>query len=365
MIRIFLLLVSSAALATGQSEPCLADAMLDVSESPGAGPPYPRPRVEASCEGNDLVVRSNGIPHYEFVQVTPNPLKEQDYEFRVPAQPRRADAPIPIPLLGGIGFAVNGVVIFGPNEGPVPPEEQFGDPVFNAIMDTCMGHTALEYHYHAMVQKCLSQGIKEGDPSPVLGFGFDGFPIRGPWGCADAECSEVIRYRSSWEEVREPHQDAWDAYEYVQKHGREYLDACNGAHRAGGRLPLSRDRDVAIHPRLLRWPAGRATAPGAARSASERGGSRSARAARRTCPRHQSDSKSGPPPWRAGRGPRSAQPRGSGGRRAGAGRGRGDCRQSSQGRARRRKANQSRGIRTNFGSGARRTDRGTRTHAST
>lgn len=228
MIRILLLLVSSVAVATAQSEPCLADAMLDVSEAPGAGPAYPRPRVEARCEGDDLVVRSNGIPHYEFVQVTPNPLSEQDYEFRIPAQPRRADAPIPIPLLGSIGFAVNGVVIFGPNEGPVPAEEQFGDPVFNAIMDTCMGHTAGEYHYHAMVQKCLSQGVKEGDPSPILGFGFDGFPIRGPWGCVDTECSEVIRHRSSWEEVREPHQDAWDAYEYVQKDGQEYLDACNG-----------------------------------------------------------------------------------------------------------------------------------------
>ncbi len=228
MIRIPLLFVAFAGIVAAQSGPCLADAFLDVSEAPGAGPAHPRPRVEANCEGDELVVRSNGIPHYEFVQVTPNPLKEQDYEFRIPSAPQRAGAPTPIPLLGSIGFAVNGVVIFGPNEGPVPAEEQFGDPVFNAIMDACMGHTALEYHYHAMVQKCLSNGVKDGDPSPVLGFGFDGFPIRGPWGCADAECNEVLRYRSSWEEVREPHQDAWDAYEYVEKDSREYLDACNG-----------------------------------------------------------------------------------------------------------------------------------------
>ena len=228
MTRFSLLMILSAMVAHAQSPPCLADTFLDVSDAPGAGPEYPRPRVEAACEGDQLVVRSNGIPHYEFVQVTPNPLKQQDYEFRIPANPRRTDAPTPIPLLGSIGFAVNGVVIFGPNEGPVPAEEQFGDPVFNAIMDTCMGHTALEYHYHAMVQRCLSEGVKDGDPSPVLGFSFDGFPIRGPWGCADAECTNVIRYRSSWEKVREPHQDAWDAYDYVEKDDPGFLDACNG-----------------------------------------------------------------------------------------------------------------------------------------
>ena len=230
MIRFSLLLFVSVtlSLAAAQSPPCLADAFLDVSNAPGPGPAYPQARVEANCEGEDLVVRSNGIPHYEFVQITPNPLKEQDYEFRIPARPTLASEPSPIPLLGTIGFAVNGIAIYGPNEGPVPEEEQFGDPIFNAIMDACMGHTAMEYHYHALVQKCLSEGVREGERSPILGFGFDGFPIRGPWGCADAECNEVIRYRSSWEKVREPHQDSWDAYDYVAKEDPEYLDACNG-----------------------------------------------------------------------------------------------------------------------------------------
>ncbi len=228
MTRLTPLLLLAASLAAAQSPPCMADAFLDVSDSPGAGPEYARPRVEAACEGNELVVRSNGIPHYEFVQITPNPLLEVDYEVRLPARPAVNAAPTPIPLLGGIGVAVNGIVIFGPNEGPVPTEEQFGDPIYNSIMDACMGHTAREYHYHALVQRCLSQGVKDGQPSPVLGFAYDGIPIRGPWGCADAGCEEVVRYRSSWERVREPHQDAWDAYDHVERDDPEYLDACNG-----------------------------------------------------------------------------------------------------------------------------------------
>jgi hypothetical protein len=210
-----------------QNEPCPKDAFLNVSKHPGAGPQYPKPRLEAGCEGETLVVRGNGIPHYEFVQVTPNPLKEQDYEFRVPLKPKRAAQPTPIPLLGSAGFAINGLVFYGPNEGPVPVAEQFGDPIFNSIMDACMGHTALEYHYHAMVQSCLS-AVKEGEPSPILGFAFDGFPIRGPWGCLDRDCTRVVKFKSSWERVREPHTDSWDAYEYVKKEGAEYLDQCNG-----------------------------------------------------------------------------------------------------------------------------------------
>ena len=136
MTRTCLLLLLSSVAAQAQPSPCLADAFLDVSDASRAGPKYPRPRVEAACEGGDLVVRSDGIPHYEFVQVTPNPLKEQDYVFRLPAKTRFASEPIP--LLGDIGLAVNGIVIFGPNEGPVPAEVQFGDPNFNAIIYTCM-----------------------------------------------------------------------------------------------------------------------------------------------------------------------------------------------------------------------------------
>ena len=208
--------------------PCPADVFLDVSKYEGAGPGYPRPELDVNCDGDELVVHSNGIPHYEFVQITPNPLLEQDQNFRVPLNPERADKPIPIPLLGSAGFAVNGLVIYGPNEGPIPAEENFGDPIYNSIMDACMGHTALAYHYHALVQKCLSEGVKDGAPSPILGYAFDGFPIRGPWGYLDAECRQVVKFRSGWQPLRQPHTDSWDAYDYVENDNPAQLDICNG-----------------------------------------------------------------------------------------------------------------------------------------
>lgn len=225
--RLGVFLALAAALGPAQQKPCPTGVFLDVSKYEGAGPEYPKPRLEASCEGDELVVRSNGIPHYEFIQVTPNPLIEQDYEFRVPLNPQKADKPTPIPLLGSEGFSIGGLAIFGPNEGPVPQEAEFGDPVMHSIMDACMGHTALEYHYHALVQRCLS-GAREGERSPILGFAYDGFAIRGPWGCLDADCADVVKFKSSWEKVGNPDTDSWDAWDYVAKDGPEYLDACNG-----------------------------------------------------------------------------------------------------------------------------------------
>ena len=94
-LRLSVFLTFAAAAGLAQQKPCPTDVFLDVSQYEGAGAEYPKPRLEAACEGDELVVRSNGIPHYEFIQVTPNPLLEQDYEFRVPLNPKKADKPTP------------------------------------------------------------------------------------------------------------------------------------------------------------------------------------------------------------------------------------------------------------------------------
>lgn len=223
LFRILLLAAPVAAAAAN----CPVDEFLDVGAHPGAGAGYPAPQVAVSCEDDELVVRSNAIPHYEFVPVTPNPLRALDREYRMPLRPALAEEPSPLPLLGPSGVAVNGIPLFGPNEGPVPAPG-FGDPIFNAIMDDCMGHTARQYHYHALVEACLGAGRAPGEPSPVLAYAADGFPVYGPFGCIDAACSRVVEFRSSWVEVRSPRIDAWDAYRFEPRPGSEYLDRCNG-----------------------------------------------------------------------------------------------------------------------------------------
>jgi hypothetical protein len=105
-----------------------------VSPDP-ANAEYPDPYLNVYCEGDEVIVESNGIPGYEFVAMTPNPLSEQDWQWHFPRNPEVAAQTSEIPLLGSIGIAVNGLPIYGPKEGMFPDPD--GDPVYNQIVDFC------------------------------------------------------------------------------------------------------------------------------------------------------------------------------------------------------------------------------------
>jgi len=214
--------------------------MLDVAKAPGAGDDYPKPTLSASCTDTTFIVDSNGIPHYTFIPITPNPLAETPGHYEIPRDPEVAAASTPLPLLGGIGFAVNGMPLFGPNEAAQPAQQAYGDPIYNGIVDPCMGHTADRYHYHALEAKCLSPSGLVSEPwmnadppsdqaSPIIGWGLDGFPIYGPLECADAGCSSVIEIQSGYEKIGDPTSNAWSAYAWKEHAGDpSFLDECNG-----------------------------------------------------------------------------------------------------------------------------------------
>jgi hypothetical protein len=206
---------------------CPDEVFMDLSQYPGAGAQYPDPELAVRCTADELIITGNGIPHYAFVPITPNPLQAANHEYHIPLRPELAAETTQIPLLGTAGVAVNGLPFFGPNEAGVPADQAFGDPVYNGIMDYCLGHTANEYHYHALLVECLG-GAEEGQPSPIIGFATDGFPIYGPMGCLDLDCEQVVEMQSSWDRVGNPRTNAWDAYQYTEKSAPEYLDRCNG-----------------------------------------------------------------------------------------------------------------------------------------
>lgn len=189
---------------------------------------YPDPYLNVYCQGNELIVESNGIPGYEFVEVTPNPLGDQDWQWHIPRYPKVAAQTTGIPLLNAVAIAVNGLPIFGPNEGMFP--DPYGDPVYNGLMDFCMGHTAQMgvYHYHALLVECLTAATPDDEPDPVIGYSFDGFPIYGPMGCLDEDCTEVVEYESGWVQTGDPTTFAWDNYEYQGGDDPTILDECNG-----------------------------------------------------------------------------------------------------------------------------------------
>ena len=214
--------------------------LLDVSKAPGAGANYAKPTLSGVCTDTQFIVDSNGMPTYTFVPITPNPLVETPQHYEITLNPQVAATTTDIPLLGTIAFAVNGMPIFGPNEGAQPANEAYGDPIYNGIMDACLGHTADRYHYHSLLEKCLtasglvSEPWTNADPdatkaSPVVGWALDGFPIYGSRECADAQCSSIVMIKSGYAQTGDPKTNAWQAYKWSEHAGdNTYLDECNG-----------------------------------------------------------------------------------------------------------------------------------------
>jgi hypothetical protein len=231
--------------------------------------------LNVTCTDTEMTVEANGIPHYTYVSTTPNALNPQNHSWTIPLNPEYSEQTSEIALLGTVGFAINGIPIYGPNEGPMP--DPFGDPVANDVMDESQGHTGgnADYHYHMFVEASFRDTDGDGvpdlydtepmaaqdGPSPILGFSLDGFPIYGPQGCLDAACEQVVIFKSSWETTNYEADSlgcalggacgngyvcanavvdgavttacvfkdyAWDNHEYRAQEGDDWLDQCNG-----------------------------------------------------------------------------------------------------------------------------------------
>jgi hypothetical protein len=253
---------------------CAAGNFLDVSGA--AGPSYNglMPSLGASCGTSTVTVQSNGIPTYQFIALTPNGLQAKSYTFTFPRYPQVAANVTAVPLLGNVGVSVAGMPIFGVSEGPQPVSEAYGNPIAAAILDDCGSHSAQQgtFHNHALQVKCLTQSAvsksqpwndpdpSPDEPSPIVGYAFDGFPIYGPYECTDASCTSVRRMLSGWDDTGHeagtegcsssaacssgyctevmidgaettacvPKTCVWSNNAYVAKASTDYLDQCNG-----------------------------------------------------------------------------------------------------------------------------------------
>lgn len=147
--------------------------------------------VEVSADGDEIVLRSNGVPNHRSPYFAPtdsryeayngtNPnfrangfrIEEQQLVIRIPRNPQKASSSSPTPL-GPIGMAVNGVPIFNQYAGN-------GRPLTNEVngFDQYNGHPQQTgaYHYHA---EPLYLTATNGS-SALVGFLLDGFPLYGP-----------------------------------------------------------------------------------------------------------------------------------------------------------------------------------------
>lgn len=182
------------------------------------------PEVAASCDGDTIVVASNAIPDYTYIETSPGEPRAQDYTFTMPATPTLAATPSAVPLLGTAAVTLGGIPIFGPTEGTGGDVDSLP-----GIISECGSHNGpTGFHIHKIMTSantdCLFTSEEVADAPQLVGYAFDGFPIYTGTG----------QYTSSWELTDETlfATDTWAAHSYVEGSGD--LDECNGLTDADG-----------------------------------------------------------------------------------------------------------------------------------
>lgn len=172
-----------------------------VTQSPGKldlEPSRSQPReasnVEITLEGDQRVIRANGIPDHTTGRFpnrgNPNSIAPQRYVYRLPAEPQVAARVTPLDRQP-FGVAVNGVPF-----DPGAAEFYLGDraagwqyePLSGAIgLGIDMSHAHVQpsgaYHYHGLPTGLLDEvKLSAGEHSPLVGWAADGFPIYAVYG---------------------------------------------------------------------------------------------------------------------------------------------------------------------------------------
>jgi hypothetical protein len=202
----------------------------------GATFPTGNANVSVTCDeaAGTFTITSTGVPNYTSNQTTPNAIGAQGWVAVLPLVPGCAAAPTSvIASRGEVGFMVNGVPFYGPQDAEGRDALVFEGSSF----DDCVGHADMRcsYHYHTE-PRCVF-GV--GDPAanhpqadghpPVIGYALDGFAIHSSYAAAATHgpldgCNG--------------HADAARGYHYHATATSSYLIGCY-AGRAIGRVTRS------------------------------------------------------------------------------------------------------------------------------
>jgi len=208
-----------------------------------------------STNETHIQIVTNGLPNHDFHSGPGCCASQQDTAWVIPLEPTNETECNPIassegctmaPERGPVAFAVNGVAIYGPEDGPggdavAGQEGAYEEDRQNVWLGLCHGHSGPggEYHYHADgncihwhpegEQTWLNYSIESSrnvtEHSPIVGFALDGYPIYGFVGWDDD--GEVVEVTSSYRlKDGETGYNGIDDYEYIADLGD--LDACNG-----------------------------------------------------------------------------------------------------------------------------------------
>ena len=211
-----------------------------------------------------IVIQANGIPAHDLESGPGCCTASQDHIWTIPLEPTNNSDCTPsissegcemAPIRGPVAFAVNGVPIFGPEDGPggdavAGQEGQYEEDRQHVWLGLCHGHSGPggEYHYHADANcvhwhpdedqswrdYSLESSRTLNEHSGIVGFAFDGYPIYGFVGWD--ETGEVSEMTSSYRlKEGETGYNGIEDYEYIA--GMGDLDSCNGQYGATPDFP--------------------------------------------------------------------------------------------------------------------------------
>ena len=220
--------------------------------------------LEFEYNETHIVIQANGIPVHDLESGPGCCTASQDHVWTIPLEPTNNSDCTPsissegcemAPIRGAVAFAVNGIPIFGPEDGPggdavAGQEGQYEEDRQHVWLGLCHGHSGPggEYHYHADANcvhwhpdedqswrdYSLESSRTINEHSGIVGFAFDGYPIYGFVGWD--ETGEVSEMTSSYRlKEGETGYNGIEDYEYIA--GMGDLDSCNGQYGATPDFP--------------------------------------------------------------------------------------------------------------------------------
>ena len=224
----------------------------EVNTLPTTTPPITNNYIHITVLGDTRILKSNGIAKHLTGNFpnhgNPNSIKQQNYTFRVPANPQLTNKITPLGM-HDFGLGINGVP-FDPGaaewyKGIRGSKWQY-EALSGAVslgLDNNHAHVQPTgaYHYHGVPSLLLhGLNVSKNKHSPLVGWAADGFPIYALYGYANPQDmhSNIIEISSSYS-IRSGRREASSGspggyfdgtfvgdYVYIQNSGS--LDECNG-----------------------------------------------------------------------------------------------------------------------------------------
>lgn len=167
---------------------------------------YPANVQQVNYNSTDVYVTCSCIPGYSIGPWAGNPNvpANQNFCFKITRSPQQNNGTLTATGLGHIGLWSNGVSIFNAKDAHsynnLGVWNQDAYPNEGSSFDACLGHPAPNGEYHLHVNpRCLYDDQDMAHHSPIIGYGFDGFPVYGAYAYANINGTGVItRMKTSY-----------------------------------------------------------------------------------------------------------------------------------------------------------------------